>query len=103
MPASADEWAVDLEARLIAKQQLQFDALQKRLLLGSVAAQPEEIDQPFSEYVRNFLCDRQSDGLPLRIDGLRCVHRRSIRKRDPGHIALYHALLLDNRLWPGFC
>ena len=36
MPASADEFA-DLEARLLAKQQLQFDALQKRLL-GSVAA-----------------------------------------------------------------
>ena len=53
MPASADEFA-DLEARLLAKQQLQFDALQKRLL-GSVAAPTaEEIDQPFAEYARNF-------------------------------------------------
>ena len=52
MPASADELA-DLEARLLAKQQLQFDALQKRLL-GAAAPTPEEIDQPFSEYVRNF-------------------------------------------------
>ena len=52
MPASADEFA-DLEARLLAKQQLQFDALQKRLLLGSASA-PEEIDQPFAEYARNF-------------------------------------------------
>ena len=52
MPASADEFA-DLEARLLAKQQLQFDALQKRLL-GSVAAPTPEIDQPFSEYARNF-------------------------------------------------
>ena len=52
MPASADELA-DLEARLLAKQQLQFDALQKRLLLGSASA-PEEIDQPFAEYARNF-------------------------------------------------
>ena len=51
MPASADEFA-DLEARLLAKQQLQFDVLQKRLL-GSASA-PEEIDQPFSEYARNF-------------------------------------------------
>ena len=53
MPASADELA-DLEASLLAKQQLQFDALQKRLL-GSVAAlTPDEIDQSFSEYARNF-------------------------------------------------
>ena len=52
MPASADEFA-DLEARLVAKQQLQFDALQKRLL-GAAAPTPEEIDQPFSEYARNF-------------------------------------------------
>ena len=52
MPASADEFA-DLEARLLAKQQLQFDALQKRLL-GAAAPTPEEIDQPFSEYARNF-------------------------------------------------
>ena len=52
MPASADEFA-DLEARLLSKQQLQFDALQKRLL-GSVAAPTPEIDQPFSEYARNF-------------------------------------------------
>ena len=52
MPASADELA-DLEARLLAKQQLQFDALQKRLL-GAAAPTPEEIDQPFSEYARNF-------------------------------------------------
>ena len=52
MPASADEFA-DLEARLLAKQQLQFDALQKRLL-GSAAAPTPEIDQPFSEYARNF-------------------------------------------------
>ena len=52
MPASADELA-DLEARLLAKQQLQFDALQKRLL-GSAAAPTPEIDQPFSEYARNF-------------------------------------------------
>ena len=51
MPAS-DELA-DLEARLLAKQQLQFDALQKRLLLGNAAA-PEEIDQPFAEYARTF-------------------------------------------------
>ena len=51
MPASADELA-DLEARLLAKQQLQFDALQKRLL-GAAAPTPE-IDQPFSEYARNF-------------------------------------------------
>jgi hypothetical protein len=51
MPASADEFA-DLEARLLAKQQLQFDALQKRLL-GAAAPTPE-IDQPFSEYARNF-------------------------------------------------
>ena len=51
MPASADEFA-DLEARLLAKQQLQFDALQKRLL-GSVVA-VEDIDQPFAEYARNF-------------------------------------------------
>ena len=52
MATSADEFA-DLEARLLAKQQLQFDALQKRLLLGSASA-PEEIDQPFAEYARNF-------------------------------------------------
>ena len=52
MPASADELA-DLEARLLSKQQLQFDALQKRLL-GAAAPTPEEIDQPFSEYARNF-------------------------------------------------
>ena len=52
MPASADEFA-DLEARLLAKQQLQFDALQKRLL-GSAAAPTPEIDQPFAEYARNF-------------------------------------------------
>ena len=51
MPAS-DEFA-DLEARLLAKQQLQFDALQKRLL-GSAAAPTPEIDQPFAEYARNF-------------------------------------------------
>ena len=56
MPASADEFA-DLEARLLAKQQLQFDALQKRLLLGNAAAPTgtvEEIDQPFAEYARTF-------------------------------------------------
>ena len=52
MPASADDFA-DLEARLLAKQQLQFDALQKRLL-GAAAPTPEEIDQPFAEYARNF-------------------------------------------------
>ena len=52
MPASADELA-DLEARLLAKQQLQFDALQKRLV-GAAAPTPEEIDQPFAEYARNF-------------------------------------------------
>ena len=52
MPASADEFA-DLEARLLAKQQLQFDALQKRLL-GSAAAPTPDIDQPFAEYARNF-------------------------------------------------
>ena len=52
MPASADEFA-DLEARLLAKQQLQFDALQKRLL-GVAAQTAEEIDQPFAEYARNF-------------------------------------------------
>ena len=51
MPASADEFA-DLEARLLAKQQLQFDALQKRLL-GSVVS-VDDIDQPFAEYARNF-------------------------------------------------
>ena len=51
MPASADEFA-DLEARLLAKQQLQFDALQKRLLDSIVAV--EDIDQPFAEYARNF-------------------------------------------------
>ena len=51
MPASADEFA-DLEARLLAKQQLQFDALQKRLL-GSVVS-VDAIDQPFAEYARNF-------------------------------------------------
>ena len=51
MPASADELA-DLEARLLAKQQLQFDALQKRLL-GSVVS-VDAIDQPFAEYARNF-------------------------------------------------
>ena len=53
MPASADEFA-DLEARLLSKQQLQFDALQKRLLLGSASAPEEDYDQPFSEYARNF-------------------------------------------------
>ena len=56
MPASADEFA-DLEASLLAKQQLQFDALQKRLLLGNAAAPTgtvEEIDQPFAEYARTF-------------------------------------------------
>ena len=56
VPASADEFA-DLEARLLAKQQVQFDALQKRLLLGNAAAPTgtvEEVDQPFAEYARNF-------------------------------------------------
>ena len=53
MPASADELA-DLEARLLAKQQLQFDALQKRLLLGSAGPTVLEVDQPFAEYARNF-------------------------------------------------
>ena len=53
MPASADEFA-DLEARLLAKQQLQFDALQKRLLLGNAAPTVEEVDQPFAEYARTF-------------------------------------------------
>ena len=43
----------DLEARLLSKQQLRFEALQKRLL-GSAAAPTPEIDQPFSEYARNF-------------------------------------------------
>ena len=52
MATSANEFA-DLEARLLAKQQLQFDALQKRLL-GVAAQTAEEIDQPFAEYARNF-------------------------------------------------
>ena len=52
MPASADEFA-DLEARLLAKQQVQFDALQKRLL--GAARGTEEIDQPFSEYAGTFM------------------------------------------------
>ena len=51
MPASADEFA-DLEARLLAKQQLQFDALQKRLLDSVVSV--DDIDQAFAEYARNF-------------------------------------------------
>ena len=54
MPTSADELA-DLEARLLSKQQLQFDALQKRLLLGSGAdGNVVEVDQPFAEYARTF-------------------------------------------------
>ena len=44
----------DIEARLLSKQQLQFDALQKRLLGSVVAPMAEEIDQPFAEYARNF-------------------------------------------------
>ena len=50
---SASDELADLEARLLAKQELQFDALQKRLLASAAAPTPE-IDQPFSEYARNF-------------------------------------------------
>ena len=53
MPASADELA-DLENRLLSKQQSQFDALQKRLLLGNAAPTVVEVDQPFAEYARTF-------------------------------------------------